>query len=264
LPFEALQQKLDDPSISLFISIEPNSHQFDELWSNPLVLSAMDSSFTIVRLSQESDAEEIAQISEIYNVHSLPALVYFAPGRDEVTRTWSGRLPGPDELFGFLVAKLEAPRRTSGRAARAGQSAKVSLRYGDIRFTNEFALNATIGELRSWAVSQCGADVTITLGHTGEPIPGDDALTVTQAGLVPSAALTAVPNAPDEGSRMLQAEEPLPDLPVRVETADVQPEQTPAERGARTPKFWSWKGICQFFNPWPGINEVEDLFVTKE
>jgi hypothetical protein len=125
------------------VSIEPETHEFDSLWSDPLLLSALNSSFVIVRPFQTSNADQTTRFSEMYNVPSVPTNFSFAPGQDEVAHTWNGRMPSVFELLGFLIAKLDAlPRSHRARPA------ELSIRVGDRSATREFAPDAKLGELR--------------------------------------------------------------------------------------------------------------------
>jgi hypothetical protein len=232
------------------VSVEPETRQFDSLWSDPLVLSALNSSFLIVRLFQDSNAEHITQFSEIYDVPSVPALFYFAPGQEDVAHTWSGRMPSVDELFGFLIAKLDALPHCHRARPRP---AKLSILFGDRRAARNFAPDAKLGDVRAWIESECGADVKVEVGQTGQPLPADHLLTVAEAGLTPSALLKI-------SARDLSGEDPEPiDVPLATHVSEGPREAD----GSQKRRKYSWASIVQYLNPWPDVEETEDFFAIK-
>jgi hypothetical protein len=96
--------------------------------------------------------------------------------------------------------------------------------------------------------------VQVAVGQTGEPLPADDQLTVTQAGLTPSALLKV--SAVD-----LSGEDAVP---VRVPLADHVPEEPRAADSGQKRRKCSWVSVIQYLNPWPDVQETEDFFTTKE
>jgi hypothetical protein len=256
---EAIQQKVDDQSLSLLVSIEDDSPFFDEFWSDPLLLSSLNSTFLIVRLSTPTDSDEISQFQELYDVPSIPCLLYFSPNSDSPTRTWHSNFPTIEEFYGYFISKIEMPlighRPISPQSLR---SSKVSLTFGSAKFITEFPPNATIGDLRVWARSQISVNCRFIVSLNGLELPEDDKMTLTAADFVPSVALRAEP------IEQLREEEELPSLVTDVETMEIRPLEVihtiPIGRRIRN----LLKRICDFLNPWTDVIEVEDFFAVKD
>jgi hypothetical protein len=255
---EAVQRRVDDQSLSLLVSIEPDDRSFDAFWSDSLVLSAVNSTFLIVRLSAGAAPDDFSQFQELYPIPSIPSLFYFAPSEENPARIWAPSFPTADEFYAFFISKLEMP--AIGRhpsPARSTRAAKVSLAFGSARFTAEFPPDATVGDLRAWANLQVSGRCRFTVALSGADLTGDDAVSLTAAGFVPSVALRAEPIEQLNG-------ESLPSLPTDIETAEIRPREAAQTVNARAVARGWLRRICGWLNPWPWTIEVEDFFVAKD
>jgi hypothetical protein len=248
---DAVQRKVDDPSLSLLVSVEPDSFSFTPFWSDALVLSSLNSTFLVVRIST-SDA--ISDFSELYAVPAIPCLLYFAPGADEPTRTWDAKFPTVDEFYAFIISKLEMP--TINRRPPTAQTSKVSLAYGAAKFTTEFPPGATIGDLRAWAQLQVSVNCRLIVALNGTELSNDDRMTLAAADFVPSVALKAEP------IEHLSGEETIPSITPDVETREVRPREV--RRTVTADRRTVLRRVIEFLNPFPGVVEIEDFFAVKD
>jgi hypothetical protein len=252
----AIQQKLEDASLSLLVSIESDADPLDDFWSDPLPLSTLNSRFLVVRLFATADADEISQFQELYPVPSVPCLLYVAPASEDLAQTWSP-FPTIDEFYAFFISKLEMPA-IGRRPVAVARRVKAALAFGRARFATEFAPNATVGELRAWARLQVPPDCRLVIAHTGAELPDDDGMTLACADLVPSVMIRA------EAREQLTGENALPPIQTDVETAEVRPVEEELVIDRR-PIGGGWlRKICGFLNPWVDIEEVEDFFMVKD
>jgi hypothetical protein len=258
---EAVEIKFENPSIVLMVSIEPEPGLFDPLWKDPLLLSALNSSYLIVRLYTSVDGFEISQFCELYPVSSFPALLVFGPGTEEITKCWMGGLPGPQILYDFCLALMDKSPMDRKRATRSGppRSARISVQSGGRNIVREFKPDAPLREVRDWIESEFGSGSwKITVAHAHKQLPDDDSLTVNAADLVPSAVLKL------EGASPVLREDPNLLALTRTETEEIPLGTEEAVRmGRRGGCLWLNK-IIGWLNPFPGIVEVEDFFMTKE
>jgi hypothetical protein len=249
---QGIEAKLETPTLSLLVSIEPGSDVSDDFWGDPLVGSVLNSTFWIVRLSELSDGEEISQLAELYPLPPIPCILYFAPNGEGITHAWSGRFPTPDEFSAFFLAQIKMPSFPHTRPPQAVnprlRSAKISLTIRNTRVVREFPPNATLGQVREWIRAEAGDPDKVIVAHSNKPLPADDAMTVTMADLVPSAVL-----------RIEEMMDPLDEKVLPVVPRIVSLERSPA------PVRESWlRRVLGFVNPWPDVVEVEDFFTEKD
>jgi hypothetical protein len=120
----------------------------------------------------------------------------------------------------------------------------VSLAFGSAQFTDEIPSDATVGDLRAWAILQVSGHCRFTVAATGADLTDDEALTLAGAGFVPSRAIRAEP------IEQLSGEAALPSLATAIETDEVWLCDT--ANGHRTD---GCAGLAEpdrgWLNPWP-------------
>jgi hypothetical protein len=246
----AVATQESNPSLTLLVSIEPDSLEFNRFWSDPIVLSTLSPSFLAVRLDPSSNSDETQSFLEKHNLTFTSSLVCFESGALSPSNSWVSKYPTPSEFhcqFRHLSFNISDFLRIT---AIAGTRSK----------THVFKTSDTILVLKLWIDHEFGSDWQITVLHTNRPLPEDDSLSV--ADLAPSAIL------------QLRSPEISPDwssLPsVRQEERAEADRKKEASAGRIEFRASSWEpkwptpvDLLAFFNPWPEATEIEDFFVTK-
>ena len=255
---EGIEIRTDNPLVTLIISIEPNPHLKASFWKDDLLLSAMNANFLIVRLFETSDTYEITNFSEIYDVPPAPCLFYFVPNEEEPTVF--RRYPTVDELHGFIISHDPSFAKPREKASSVRRNAKLSVEFGGRRVSREFPANAKLGDVRTWIAEEFGTGFAIRVVHTRQLLPEDAEMTVTAAGLAPSAMLVL------EKDGATLADEELPDLPRAEILGDVGSDGDDEVVVAETRCTWKkvLETIMGLVNPFSDAVEVEDFFETKE
>lgn len=256
---EGIEIRTDNPLVTLIISIEPNPHLKASFWKDDLLLSAMNANFLIVRLFETSDSYEITNFSEIYDVPRAPCLFYFVPNEEEPTVF--RRYPTVDELHGFIISHNASAAKPKEQVSSVRRNAKLSVEFGGRRVSREFPANAKLGDVRSWILDEFGTGFAIRVVHTRQLLPEDGEMTVTAAGLAPSAMLVLE----KDGEAERLSDEELPDLPRAEVLGDVGSD---GDDEVVVETRCTWRSVLEtvmgLVNPFADAVEVEDFFETKD
>lgn len=183
------------PERSVFVSLELSGASHDTFWSDPEVLAALPTSSTIVRLVKGPDDAAFAQFEAVFHISFYPSLVFFGANSAAVTKVWE-QYPAPSEFAHFFRPK-PAPRRSPATASepaprRQKTTTKIRVRgRSGASIDREFQVSDTIGSLREWLHVELG-EVRVIIGHTQQPLPDDDSMTLAEADLCPSAELKVI------------------------------------------------------------------------
>jgi hypothetical protein len=256
---EALEIKLENPSLTLLVSIESSPSTLDEFWAHPLVVSVLNPNFLVVRLYISRDSDEIAQFRDIYPMDRIPALVVLGPGSDSVTLAWTARWPSHAEFYTRF-----APGYGSRPSAR---TVRLSAIAGERRVLQDFQPSDNLLAVRTWLEREFGGDWRVIVSHTRLPLPADDSMTVVSAGLAPSAVLRLHPIESGREAPLGLPQETLQDLRM-TDSQEIVPPMAEVEN--RAERGWNWtpwggvKAILSLCNPWPNVEEREDFFERKD
>ena len=193
----AMAYKGQHPEYIMVVSLEDESMNFDDFWSNQSVLSILRSNFIITRLSQVNNSAGFQQFTIFFQISEFPTIVIFGEQSAKVSKVM---YPYPDvDTFCdyFLPPKLRSKNKAKNSAPQAERTTtKISVQSITGHFSKVFNVDETIGDLKKWILEESGDDNDLLnrliVSHTHNPLPSDDSMTLKQADLVPSALLKAV------------------------------------------------------------------------
>ena len=156
-----------------------------------------------------------------------------------------------------VPAPATAPVQSEIQAPKTIKKARIAAQKDSEIYTEEFAPDQTIGEIRGWIASKFGTNHLIFVVHQSAFLPDDDSMTVSSAGLYPSAKLVISDNSSEIFSNA-DPENPTiesNDSPQRglIPRPDIQ-------RGCFTKFIFD---LISLFDPWTDYEEKEDFFENK-
>jgi hypothetical protein len=239
-----------NPETAIFVSLERARADHDAFWSNTRVLAEIAFQTIVLRLTESETPGDFAQFQQHFRVDAVPSLTVFPPNSPQISQHWDP-YPSVDEFVAFLrpPRAAAAPPRAAARA-----QIKISLRGRSGAVTKEFPRTATVGDLRAWLAAELGPGGRVLVAPSQAPLPADDAMTLVQADLAPSAVLHAV------GGDAADAEIVI-DRPPERRAAAPPPRRPPCNcTGALFSKIRRYGAFAlALLNPWAGDDDEEDF-----
>jgi hypothetical protein len=188
----------------------------------------------LIQPASSSQTLDIRQFDLALHISQIPSLILFGPGDAAITYSWIGSYPSEDDLI-RRISPARPPHRTI----------KISITTVSRSLVHEFPSTSTIGDLRSWILSEFG-DIQIIVSHSQKPLPDDDSMTLVAAGLSPNAVLRQI------GAINLGE---IRDLPV------VRRERPPLRDNRTIRKVvQAAKTVIAILNPWNDGDDSEDFW----
>ena len=184
---DAMNYKGSHPNSSLIVSMEDNRSNFDSLWRDPNVLSIIQNSIFVLRLSLKENENDFNQFKMIFNVMNIPSVYYFAPNSASISKIWE-QFPRKEEFVNFFSPNDFSDKHSEEEKQEL--TAKILIQGPQFTRTRIFKGDDTIGDLKKWAFSQFGENTNLIISSTRLPLQNDEEQTLLDAGLTPTAILT--------------------------------------------------------------------------
>jgi hypothetical protein len=188
----AMSFKGQFPATTVIVSMEHSHSDHDSFWSDASVESAISLQTIVLRLTESDTPESFRQFQLIFRIDSVPSLVVFGPNTAKVSRQWD-TYPSVGELVDFLRPSITLPPPPPPRPARPpSRTVRIALQGPSGGVNKDFERTTTVAELKDWLRAEVGPDYQVIVGHTQQPLPDDDSMTLVQADLAPSSVLRVV------------------------------------------------------------------------
>ena len=271
---DAMNYKGMHPEVSLLVSLENNFSDHDLFWNNETVLSTIQQSFIVLRLSKEQNENEFNQFQMIFNVHSVPSIVYFAPNNPAIAHVWT-EYPTPEILSSFFAPinlnmpppsvtidddfrpikhpkpKPQTEPNTQPTSSN-NDTTRILIQGNNSTKSRIFKNTDTIGTLKQWIRSQFGPSAQVIITTTHLPLPDDDSQSLEESALTPSAVLQVIADV----SELPSPYEDNLETPLIPESPQNAGEN---RRCALNCRAWRYvKLALSFVNPWASDTDDEE------
>ncbi|KAH0797450.1 UBX domain containing protein [Histomonas meleagridis] len=263
------------PNVSLLVSLENSSAEHDQFWKNESVLSTLQYNFVVLRLSKDHNENELNQFQLIFNIKSIPSLVYFAPNNPAIAHVWTD-YPTPEILSSFFstidlnipqpnividdedfrpIKKPKPKPQTNNNPQpppSSSDSTRILIQGQNSTKSRIFKNTDTIGTLKQWIRSQFGPNAQVIITSTHLPLPDNDNQSLEESALTPSAVLQVIADIAElPHSYENNLETPL--------IEDQIPNATTERRCNFHCRIWKYvKLVFSFVNPWASDADDEE------